>query len=412
MSLDAITASKISGMRRRYRANNQLDAEKGIMADENGAVSINGEDQYYNVRLANGHNADGSTQYGHAFPVLSGIYMGSEKVNTEVYIGMHWDGQMAVLGEDRVAIVEAGRNPRASNVNSPYRQFKYMKDSDLFLAIPLGTQQTQVMEVRVEPTSYIDDSGTKRFFPGGKIDLAGDVPAADGDGNAQHLISAVFANTSDVLESVTSTATLIDNVLTWDVDVAEAFANRSARAIPIRFYELFTGHVLLSKSDDFGDAREHITAPKRRNNFAATTAPTVNDDIDLRYEVGSKWYNITNDLMYTCIDSTADNAIWKRMITALAETTLIDDGDSPYTILPTDDVLFCNTSSGAITVNLPAGTGGQHFVIKNAGTSGNDVTVDPDGTEELYGAEAGIAHVMIDGENIDIHYSFGLGGWW
>ena len=412
MSLDAITASKISGMRRRYRANNQLDAEKGILGDENGVVSINGEVQYYNVRLANGHNADGSTQYGHAFPVLSGVYMGSEQVNTDIYIGMHLDGQMAVLYEDRVAIVEDGRNPRASNVNSPYRQFKYMKDSDLFLAIPLGTQQTQTMEVRVEPTSYIDDSGTKRFFPGGKIDLAGDVPAADGDGNAQHLISAVFVNTSDVLESFTSTATLIDNVLTWDVDVVEAFGNRSARAISIRFYKLFTGHVLLSKSDDFGDAREHITAPKRRNNFSATTAPTVNDDIDLRYEVGSKWYDVTNDLIYECIDNTNGAAIWKRMTTALAETTLIDDGDSPYTILPTDDVLFCDTSSDAITVNLPAGTGGQHFVIKNAGTSGNDVTVDPNGTEELYGAGAGIAHVMIDGENIDIHYSSGLTGWW
>ena len=50
------------------------------------------------------------------------------------------------------------------------------------------------------------------------------------------------------------------------------------------------------------------------------------------------------------------------MITALAETTRIDDGDSPYTILPTDDVLFCNTDSGVVTANLPAG---KQAVISN-----------------------------------------------
>lgn len=409
--LDARTASRLAGHRRRYRDTAQLNAIQAILGDENGAISVPGEPHNYFVRIANGENTDGSTQYGRAFPIMSGAgYMDSEEVGTAVYIGIAYDGQWAILGTDRTATVEAGRNPRAANVNGPYRQFFNMRYADWFYAVPMGTQQTPTMEVRVEPSNYIDDSGVHQSFVGGLIDLAGDVPAADGDGNSQHLISAVFVNSSGVLESATSTAKLIDDVLTWDVDVVEAFGNRSARAFPIRYYRLFTGHVLLSKSDDFGDGRDWITAPKRRNNFAATIAPTVNDDIDLRYEVGSKWYDVTNDLIYTCIDSTADNAIWKRMITALAETTLIDDGDDPYTILPTDDVLFCDTDGGTITANLPAGTEGQHFKIINTGA--NTLTVDPDGTEELYGAGAGVASTLSKGENIDIHFNVTLDGWW
>jgi len=411
---DPRTASNLARearQRRKYRDVVQLNAIQAILGDENGAISVPGEPHNYLVRIANGENSDGSTQYGRAFPVLSGAgYMGSEKVGTPVIIGIAHDGEWAILSTDRTALVEMGQNPRAENVNSPYRKFTYMRNADLFYALPMGTQQTQTMEVRVAPSPYIDDSGVHTTFVGGLLDLAADVPAADGDGNSQHLISAVFVNSSGVLESKTSTATLIDNELTWAVDVVEAFGNRTARALSVRYYRLFTGHVLLTKADEFGDGRPWITGPTRRNNFAATTAPTVNDDIDLRYEVGSKWYDVTNDLIYTCIDSTADNAIWRRMTTALAETTLIDDGDSPYTILPTDDVLYCNTDGGTITANLPAGTGGQHFKIINTGT--NTLTVDPNGTEELYGAGAGVAQTLIKGENIDIHYSSGLGGWW
>jgi hypothetical protein len=325
-------------------------------------------------------------------------------VGTEIYVGMHWDGQMAVFEEDRVAIVEDGRNPRASNVNSPYRQFKYMKDSDLFLAIPLGTQQTQTMEVRVEPTSYIDDTGTKRFFPGGKIDLAGDVPAADGDGNAQHLISAVFVNTSAVLESVTSTATLTDNVLTWDVDVVEAFGNRSARAIPIRFYKLFTGHTLLLKSDDFGDGREHITAPRRRNNFAATTAPTVNDDIDLRYEVGSWWFDVTNDRAFVCLDSTDGAAVWRLMSHAdLTRTTA-----ATYNVVTSDTEIHANTDNNAVTVNLQAGVQNTPLRIVNTGDSGNNVTIVPNGAEQL--VRMNNSFVLLDSEALIIKYD-STDGW-
>lgn len=46
-------------------------------------------------------------------------------------------------------------------------------------------------------------------------------------------------------------------------------------------------------------------------NFDATNAPLLTDDVNSGYSVGSKWYDITNNIEYTCLDNTLNNAIWK-----------------------------------------------------------------------------------------------------
>ena len=86
-------------------------------------------------------------------------------------------------------------------------------------------------------------------------------------------------------------------------------------------------------------------------------------------------------------------------------TTRIINTASPYTILATDHVIFCDTDGGAIEVDLPAGVEGTHYKLINCGSSGNDLTVDPDGTEQLYSAGAGVASTLADGEVISIHYN-------
>ena len=67
-------------------------------------------------------------------------------------------------------------------------------------------------------------------------------------------------------------------------------------------------------------------------------------------------------------------------------------------------ILFCDTDGGAITVNMYAGVSGRHHKIINCGTSGNLLTVDPNGTEQIYASGAGTAVTLIDGEVIDIHF--------
>lgn len=92
-------------------------------------------------------------------------------------------------------------------------------------------------------------------------------------------------------------------------------------------------------------------------------------------------------------------------------TTRIINAASPYAVLSTDHVIYCDTDAGAITANLPAGVEGTNYKLINCGGSGNDLTVDPNGTEQLCGAGAGVASALTDGEVIDIHYN-AAEGWW
>ena len=90
--------------------------------------------------------------------------------------------------------------------------------------------------------------------------------------------------------------------------------------------------------------------------------------------------------------------------------TLIDDTDSPYTVLATDEIIFVDTDTAAVTVNLPAGAG-QHYRITNTGSSANDVIVDPNGSEQLFSAGAGVSFALVDAETINIYFE-STKGWW
>jgi hypothetical protein len=55
----------------------------------------------------------------------------------------------------------------------------------------------------------------------------------------------------------------------------------------------------------------------------------------------------------------------------------------PYTLLVTDYILFVNTDAGDVIVNFPEGAGGNQYAIYNTGTSGNKITLVPDGAETI-----------------------------
>jgi len=72
------------------------------------------------------------------------------------------------------------------------------------------------------------------------------------------------------------------------------------------------------------------------------------------------------------------------------------------TLGDTDEVVVVDTDSGPVTINLPPGTNGQHYVITNAGSSGNDVTLTPDGSENLLLVNAD--QLLHDGETLALYY--------
>lgn len=75
-----------------------------------------------------------------------------------------------------------------------------------------------------------------------------------------------------------------------------------------------------------------------------------------------------------------------------AGTTIVL-ANSPYTILPTDDYLFVDTSAGAITLNLPDPTqfsyAKEYFLVDTKGTfNTNNVTLAPFAAEMIEGVAA------------------------
>lgn len=80
-----------------------------------------------------------------------------------------------------------------------------------------------------------------------------------------------------------------------------------------------------------------------------------------------------------------------------------------YTILVTDSVVFANTDSTAYTATLPAGVSGQTFKIINSGSSGNNLTVAPNGSEHLLGVNS--SFILFDGETLALTYDT-VDGWY
>lgn len=68
-----------------------------------------------------------------------------------------------------------------------------------------------------------------------------------------------------------------------------------------------------------------------------------------------------------------------------------------------------NTDSGAFTYTLPAGTDGTQYRIVNTGTSGNNLTIAPNGSDDLLGANS--SFVLADGEALEIVFDT-TDGWY
>ncbi len=79
----------------------------------------------------------------------------------------------------------------------------------------------------------------------------------------------------------------------------------------------------------------------------------------------------------------------------------IDDTDSPYTVARGVTVVLADTTAGAITVIYPAVAGelARLIIVKNDGTGGNDVTVDPPGSETIDGD---LTRVLVDDEALGV----------
>lgn len=80
----------------------------------------------------------------------------------------------------------------------------------------------------------------------------------------------------------------------------------------------------------------------------------------------------------------------------------VDRYTSTQTLDADNHQVFGDTDGGAFTINLPAGIEGTYYRIVNTGSSGNNLTITPNGLELLLGVNASFN--LADGESLIIVY--------
>jgi hypothetical protein len=116
---------------------------------------------------------------------------------------------------------------------------------------------------------------------------------------------------------------------------------------------------------------------------------------------GTIAYALDTDTFYLRVDSAW--APYLGMVTTRVA--------GPITLTSSHQSVFCDTDTAGVgfELTLPAGVDGKWYRIINCGSSGYDVTITPDGSENLLGANA--SQTLADGNVIDLVYETTM-GWW
>lgn len=96
----------------------------------------------------------------------------------------------------------------------------------------------------------------------------------------------------------------------------------------------------------------------------------------------------TTDITAETKASASRPAINANALLGAPDVVLITATDSPFTPETTDGIIVVDATAGDVDIALPAlaSTIGTPITIKRTDSSGNDVTVTPDGSEEIDGA--------------------------
>jgi len=148
-----------------------------------------------------------------------------------------------------------------------------------------------------------------------------------------------------------------------------------------------------------------------------TSAPTVDDDVDLGYEPGSRWVDLTNDKEYVCLDNTDGAAVWTETTQSgggggpldkhdgTQAPTANDDSDDGYSVgshwedVTNDKAYICvdATVANAVWVETTAGAaGGEANTASNYGVGGVGVYNDKNGVDLRFkNINAGSAKITV-----------------
>lgn len=139
-------------------------------------------------------------------------------------------------------------------------------------------------------------------------------------------------------------------------------------------------------------------------NLTATTDPLVTDDVDLGYVVGSRWYNVTGDREFVCLDNTDGVAIWIQTTKFDSGTGVISGGN--LTINGADDTKF-DISNGNGIINNP--TTGFNTLVSWSGLTAQSTTYTGLSTFVSINSSGGVVYSSTEPTNSSIRDNIFLG---
>lgn len=120
----------------------------------------------------------------------------------------------------------------------------------------------------------------------------------------------------------------------------------------------------------FNSVFSSLDSAIKKNNYAATAAPTTGDDTADGYTVGSRWIDVTNDRAYVAVDVTLGAAVWKEISVPATITTAITFSS---TVAINSTLIVTHTSDPAVRIKSTeasgAGSGGALRLEENDGAA-------------------------------------------
>ena len=155
-------------------------------------------------------------------------------------------------------------------------------------------------------------TGSGTTFTGGNV-TAGDIFTVLGDNTWYEVASVTDADTLVLAANYAgTTASGAAYAITRD------FTDRLGLPYPQKG-DIETAS-LIKRAFALIDAQSNIA----KSEFAAITAPTVDDDADEGYAIGSQWVDTDADEAYLCVDATVGAAVWVQI--TLGDNDIIDGG--------------------------------------------------------------------------------------
>lgn len=420
------STSEIEILRRLFQ-NRIGDAWYAVLGDRLGTgarTDVPGKPGWVYIMFLNGGDTNGNVTYtaptmvraaGVAFPNVPG---------TGLWVGYGYDGDLCVKAAHNKALDAMGINTQVLNPLNQQSRFVYPWQLTYGMVNAVGNSTTPSTLVTVKKIRHYTGGNLLQPYEtplqADKIDLASYIPAAD-----THCYAMVWLDTYTNDPAVTTSVTQALSSPLTDADLQECVvrsaSSRPPDAIPFKAFYLSNDQGSITQNDLDVDVRQWLDMPnvwgfpnvlttleRIRANYTlvtgpfttsgvgdldtsetgarllivhksniSTSAPTVNDDSDDGYSVGSRWFRSSTGVLYIATDVTTGAAVWD---TVNAGGGSFAPDNATYLLQVANGSLPNAQAMGALSTGIvknTATTGVQSIAV-----AGTDYT-SPTGTENL-----------------------------